>query len=254
VGIGPNKTTEIKKDSGRLEDYKVRLIETLLQSGALQLGVYDLKNERKSPYYVDIGKLHSGFDTAVLVEAYAKAISQIPDMEKSEINVYGIPEKGVAFVAAVSMVLANEYGLNVDWSFTRKVPKDRGEATNARQDDPKSNIVGAIPGPGTEVVMLDDVFTSGKTKVEELEKLAALEIVPTSIVIVVDRQEIGADGKNAVEEFTRATGIPVYPILKITDIIQYLSERTEYLKQYRRMSEYLLQYGTAEALATLVRF
>ena len=53
-------------------------------------------------------------------------------------------------------------GQNVGWFFTRKMPKEYGEATG--KTDLTKLVVGRIPQDGQAICQLDDVFTTGDAK------------------------------------------------------------------------------------------
>jgi orotate phosphoribosyltransferase len=245
------------KESNELPAYKARFIDVLMNSGALKVGgEFLLKNMTVSPYFVDVGEIHSGRLTLELADAYAGTIAE---HLRGKFNVlYGIPDKCTGLERTVSTSLFRNYGIDSDWFFTRKTPKTHGEATNLPPEElAKRMIVGKVPIRDDGIVLLDDVFTTGNTKYDELEKLGRLLGRPkiTAIVVAVDRQEAYMDGKSAMERFTEDTGIPVYAILKATDIIQHLSSKVELNdERLRKMLSHLMRSGTEEAKAFLKRY
>ncbi len=98
--------------------------------------------------------------------------------------------------------------------------------------------------------MVDDVFTTGGTKVESINKLkrtANVEIL--GIVIAVDREEKG-EKENAIKEFENEFGMPVYSVAKITKIFDYLHNREVFGrvvvddKIYSAFLDYMKEYGS----------
>jgi len=204
-----------------MERYKQEFVDFLLETGALKLGDFTLKSKRISPYFINIGDFNDGRSIRVLGSAYAEAI------KNSNIDfdlLYGIPEKGISIVIATSIELY-KLGINKPWFFTRKIPKEYGETTKAEKG---KHIVGRMPEDGQSIILLDDVFTTGEAKYEAIKQINGLIENPRylAIFIGVDRQEVGIDGKNAVEDFSSATGIPVYSILKTSEIYQYLKDKS----------------------------
>ncbi len=255
------RTLESKGNSGVLKDYQIKLIDAILQNSALEFSEFVLSSGRASPYFLNLGELNTGASTEVLAEAYAEVISKAVAQEGIEgptVYLYGIPEKCVAFASPITVALHHRK-IEARWFFTRKYPKDNGEATGSAETDAKSNFVGGIPPEGSFVVVVDDVFTLGITKLKELEKLKKFGITPNIIVIAVNRQQVGPNGNDALKEFIEATkteadpdGISVLSILKVTDILQYLrmqaeyvSSRAEYLREpaeyLRQQAEYFLR-------------
>ncbi len=238
----------------RLAEHKERVIGSLVEVEALKTsGDFSLKSKRSSPYFLNIGDVNSGTATKTLAESYASTIAAIVEPHKEEWNdivIYGIPEKGVGFVAAVCAALVDK-GINASWFFTRKIEKTYGEATDLPKAAlAKSRIVGRIPTSSSQIIMLDDVLTTADTKYTTVKDLSELLDNPkiVALVIAADRQEVGIRGESALEEFTNTTGIPVYSALNATEIRRYLSTKPDYEQDgVRRMANYLRVYGTTDA-------
>lgn len=240
-----------KKKSDTLPEYKVKFIEALIDSGALKLnGDYQLKSKREAPYFINVGALNSGKSTEALANAYADAIAK--NLKGEFTHIYGIPEKGVSLAPTTAMALWKRHKTSANWFFDRKGgEKQYGEATNLSKDDLSKIFVGSVPEEKGRILVIDDVLTTGGTKETALSNLGKLlpnrEIA--AVIIAVDRQEVGINGKGAVEEFEEKTGTKVISILKTTDIVQYMNEKAkeEHAEPKRRVSAYLRVYGTAEA-------
>lgn len=232
-----------------LPSYKVELIETLISSGALKTGDYKLKSGRESPYMINVGDLNSGAQTRVLAQAYSSIISR--ELGSGFDTIYGIPEKGVSLAPTISMQLSAKHKNDTNWFFTRKVEKSYGEVTGSNKEQmAKGRIVGKIPESGSRIVLIDDVFTTGEAKYEAVSELNKLLDNPkiVALVIAVDRQETDIHGKSAIKEFTEKTGIPVYSILKATEIVQYLNTTKEpNAFGINKIGAYLRAFGTVEA-------
>jgi orotate phosphoribosyltransferase len=100
--------------------------------------------------------------------------------------------------------------------------------------------------------MVDDVLTDGATKMEAVAFLR--EIDPTcefaALLIVLDRQEVKPDGSNAVAAFSEATGVPVMPIITLTEVVDYLAEKGAIsAEDLARCRAYWAEFGTDEAKA-----
>lgn len=228
-----------------MEKYKQDFIDFALSTGALKVGGdYFLKSQRIAPYFINIGDFNDGVSISKIGEAYAHML------ESSGIGfdvLYGIPEKGLSLAISTSVGLA-QLNVNRPWFFTRKIPKEYGEATNLpKEEKRKSMIVGRIPKTEDRIGILDDVFTTGEAKYDALALLKELLDNPIVSVlgIAVDRQEIGADGKSAIEEFNQKTNIPVISIVNTYEIYQHLKSKPDIQKSnLERMATYLRVYGT----------
>ncbi len=234
-----------------MERYKEDFIEFLLKTGALKIGSdWTLKSKRLSPYFVNIGDFNDSFSTAKLGRAYAETIKN----SGAGIELlYGIPEKGVA-LAIVTSVSIGELGLNVPWFFTRKIVKEHGEASAlSKEEKIKKFVVGRAPREGQEICQLDDVFTAGDAKYQARVDLSELgDFKLPLLAIAVDRQEVGIDGKSAIEEYQAKTGTKVVSIVNTTEILQYLRTKKELDQNaVERIATYLRVYGTKQTRESL---
>lgn len=247
-------STEKQKTTSKLPEYKVKFIEALIASGALKFegAEFTLKSKRSSPYFVNVGDVNAGSTTHVLARAYADAIAAADLKGKFDL-IYGIPEKGVALAPTISTELFSAHGIESHWFFTRKLPKDHGEATI---DNAKSRIVGSMPNQESRILLADDVLTTAGAKYDALKELDGLtggRANVVGLIISVDRQEVDFAGRSAIQDFTEKTGIPVYSIINATDIHTYLEENTDcYSAAHLRIGRYMRVYGTEEARRPLL--
>jgi len=236
-----------------MEPYKAGFINLLLNTGALRVGDYSLKSKRLSPWFVNVGDFNDGESTKALGGFYADAIAS----SGAEYDMlYGIPEKGNALAVSTAIGLLDK-GTNVPWFFTRKFPKEYGEATGLSSEERiKALVVGRAPRSGQKIVQLDDVFTTGDAKYEAREVLQSLgEFEFPILAIAVDRQEVGIDGKSAIAEYEVATGTRVVSIINAQDVYTYLTENASVNTPFgeitkedaARIVKYLRVYGTDPA-------
>ncbi|MBI4154766.1 orotidine 5'-phosphate decarboxylase [Candidatus Woesearchaeota archaeon] len=210
-----------------MEQYKKDFIDFLLNNNALRIGSdHSLKSKRLSPWFVNIGDFNTGGSIASLGGFYASALLNFrSNSEKTFDILYGIPEKGNALVVATAIKM-NEKGTNLPWFFTRKIPKEYGEATNLSQADrTKALVVGRAPQNNQSIAQLDDVFTAGDAKYEAREILESLGNFNYPVLVIgVDRQEVGIDGKSAIEEYEKNTGTKVVSIVTASEVYSFLKE------------------------------
>jgi orotate phosphoribosyltransferase len=186
-------------------------------SGVLRFGDFRTKAGRQSPYFFNAGLFDDGAKLGRLGEFYARrllASGVAFDM------LFGPAYKGITLAAAIAIALARE-GRNVPFAFNRKEAKDHGEG---------GLLVGA-PLRG-RVVIVDDVITDGASKRESVEIIRAAGAEPAAVLIAMDRMERGGTDDNlsphsAVEEFTRAYGVPVLAVATVADLLQYLQGGAE---------------------------
>lgn len=232
-----------------MEPERKSLIDSLYGKHVLELGNFLVSSGRNTPYYIDTNRLDDAESLAgfgrVCAEALAASGVEFGSM-------YGIREKGVPLIFAAAAGLAS-LGINKGWFYLRGKPKVYGEATGT-SDKRKMYIVGHLPEAGEPVIAFDDVLTTGATILSALDDLKRLagNIRYSAVFIPLDREEVDIEGRNAIEEFTRKTGIPVITVFKATEIYEHLMSRDDIdQKAVERVGKYLRVYGTEAAIRRL---
>ncbi|MBN1627632.1 MAG: hypothetical protein JW944_14000 [Deltaproteobacteria bacterium] len=218
-----------------MEDFKRRLADVLAETGALffDKGLI-LKDGRPTPYFVNFGMFRTGRLSMELGSFFADMIAARGLADKTDI-ILGPSYKGSAIALATCIALYTRYGRDLFFDYDRKEEKTHGEGSKKG-----SLMVNRTLFDGCRVFIVDDVATSMGTKHELLERLRAeseidrIAVNVTGIGIAVDREQTGAvydekgrviagqRGENAIEEFVAGTGIPVYPVAGIREIMEYL--------------------------------
>ena len=211
-----------------MESYKREFIQFLQGAGVLKFGDFTAKSGRKIPYFINAGDIKTGEQIAKLGEFYAKAYLEKVGNKRTVL--YGPAYKGISIAVSSSIALSKE-GLDVPFFFNRKEAKDHGEG---------GVFVGYVPKAGEEVVIVEDVITAGTAIRESMGKLSALEGVSVAAVFVmVDRKEKGHTEKSVMAEITDTFGFPVYSVVDVYDIIEYLEEDEKNAENVARIKAYL---------------
>ena len=215
-----------------MENYKREFIQFFENSGVLYFGDFTAKRGRKSPYFINAGMIKTGNDIATLGEFYAKAYFEKLGNKQSVL--YGPAYKGISLSVSAAVALSKN-GLNVPFFFNRKEVKDHGEG---------GVFVGYVPTAGEEIVIIEDVITAGTAIRESMEILSHLEGTRVAATfIMVDRKEKGQSDKGAMQEIEEQFGFPVYSIVDVYDIIEYLEEDEKNAENVARIKNYLAVNG-----------
>ena len=215
-----------------MEAYKREFIQFLQSAGVLKFGNFTAKSGRKIPYFINAGMIKTGDEIAKLGEFYAKAYFDKVGNKKTVL--YGPAYKGISIAVSAAVALSKN-GLDVPFFFNRKEAKDHGEG---------GVFVGYVPQAGEEVVIVEDVITAGTAIRESMAILSNLEGVKVAATFVmVDRKEKGKTEKSAMAEVEEEFGFPVYSVVDVYDIIEYLEEDDTNAENVARIRNYLSVNG-----------
>ena len=217
-----------------MQAYKREFIKFLESAGVLKFGDFTAKSGRKIPYFINAGDIKTGDQICRLGEFYAKAYFE--KIGKKRTVLYGPAYKGIPIAVSVATALSRE-GLDVPFFFNRKEEKDHGEG---------GVFVGYKP-QGEDIVIVEDVITAGTAIRESMEILSSLKDSKVSAVFVmVDRKEKGKTEKSAMAEVGEEFGFPVYSVVDVYDIIEYLEEDEKNRANVDRIKAYLEINGAKE--------
>lgn len=218
-----------------MEGYKREFIKFLEDAEVLKFGDFTAKSGRKIPYFINAGDIKTGEQIQKLGEFYAKAYFEKVGNKKSVL--YGPAYKGIPIAVSVAVALAKD-GLDVPFFFNRKEEKDHGEG---------GVFVGYKPQAGEDVVIVEDVITAGTAIRESMAILSKFDGVNVKATFVmVDRKEKGQGEKSAMAEVTDEFGFPVYSVVDVYDIIEYLEEDEANKENVDRIKAYLAVNGAKE--------
>lgn len=215
---------------GQMQDYQKAFIEFAIEQGVLKFGEFELKSGRISPYFFNAGLFNSGKAMATLAKSYAAAIVN----SGVEMDVlFGPAYKGIPLSATTAMSLSQEYDRDTPYTYNRKEKKAHGEG---------GTLVGA-PLQGN-VLIIDDVITAGTAIREVMSLLEEHDgAQPAGVIIALDRQEKGKGELSAIQEVERDYGIPVISIVKLEQVMQYVSEKSEFKQHFDAIKAYRAKYG-----------
>ncbi len=160
--------------------YQDDLVRLLCDAGALRFGEFTLKAGGKSPFFVNLGDVASGDHLAGLGALLARGLREHFPLCT---HVFGPAYKGIVMASALTQAASTELRWDLPFCYDRKERKAHGEG---------GNYVGKLPEPGSRVVVLDDVYSSGGTKVQAVKALKEhFGVDPIGILVAVDRRPRG---------------------------------------------------------------
>lgn len=205
-------------------------VSFLLETGSLVFREFTLKSGRVSPYFFNLGQLNTGRELARIGEFYADKI--VAEWGDDFDIIFGPAYKGIPLAVSLVSSLYAKHNLVKKYSSNRKDVKTYADA---------SSLLGSDVSEGDKIILVDDVLTTGETKLEAVRLLQALANVDIKGLIVgLDRCEYDTDGQDAMSEFTKATGVPVKSIITAQDMLRYLDEGDPVKVAIKR---YLFEYG-----------
>jgi uridine monophosphate synthetase len=174
----------------------------LADIGAIKFGEFTLASGKKSPIYVDLRLLASYPDTLRQVAlAYAELLRTSVGVGGSSVRLAAIPYAALPIGTAVAM----ELGLSM--VYPRKEVKAYG---TARQ------IEGEFQA-GERAVVLDDLITTGGSKLAAIEPLEAAGLAVRDVVVLIDREEGGR------QDLAKA-GYRLHAVLCLSEMLDMLVE------------------------------
>jgi orotate phosphoribosyltransferase len=210
-----------------MQKYQEEFIAYATECGVLKFGEFVLKSGRISPYFFNSGLFNTGSKLVKCGTSYAQALIE----SGLEVDMlFGPAYKGIPLATATAMAYSQITNVDIPFAFNRKEIKDHGEG---------GIIVGSeLTG---KVLIIDDVITAGTSVKESVEIIKKLGGEPVGVLIALDRQETGQNGVSAIQEVTEYYAMPVISIITLTDIIDYIEEKS--LSQLNAIRKYRNIYG-----------
>jgi uridine monophosphate synthetase len=176
------------------------LILDLARIGAVRFGAFTLKSGATSPIYIDLRLLASYPDVLARAAAAYAGLLQGLDYQR----IAAIPYAALPIGTAVSLQTGEPL------IYPRKETKAYGTR----------RAIEGIYEPGERVVVLDDLITTGGSKIEAIAPLAEAGLTVKDIVVLIDRQGGGQ------EELARH-GYALHSVLNLEQILDVLGAHGE---------------------------
>jgi len=212
-----------------MKDYQKEFIKFAIEKQVLKFGEFTLKSGRISPYFFNAGLFNTGRDLARLGRFYAAALQ---DAGIAYDLIFGPAYKGIPIATTTAVALSNDYDVDIPYCFNRKEAKTHGEG---------GSLVGsALTG---KVMLVDDVITAGTAIRESMDIINAHQAKLAGVLIALDRQEKGKAELSAIQEVERDYNAKVISIVKLEDVITYLTTLPEMKPHLESVQAYREKYG-----------
>ena len=204
-----------------MKDYQKNFLTLALEANALKFGEFTLKSGRKSPYFFNASALieHGSLDKlGEILAAKVKDSSLEFDM------IFGPAYKGIFLGSILATKLSKERNMPI--CFNRKEIKDHGEG---------GSLIGALPKGN--VLIIDDVISSGLAIREALDYLRNYDVNVAGALVTLDRQEQGQNSKLMASSELIDEGLDILSIISLDDLLdadEIIDESVlESIKNYR---------------------
>jgi orotate phosphoribosyltransferase len=174
----------------------------LHQNGIIKFGEFTLASGKKSSYYVDL-RLVSSYphQFRILIKYLQNDIAENIGLGNFD-SLVSVPTGGLVIASALAIETVKPL------IYVRSKPKDYGTS---------KSIEGLIR-EGMNVLMIDDVATTGGSVVNAIKALKEANITVTDAYVIVNRME-GAD------EALKELGVKLHSITNVIQITQALHEQ-----------------------------
>lgn len=178
----------------------------LYRNEVFKIGRFTLKSGDISPFYLDLRLIPSIPDLFTkVVSIYSKIVEELGGQ-----CIAGIMSAGIPFATGVCLEL------NLPLLQIRSNVKDHGT----------KKMVEGIVSPEHEVILLDDLISTGASKLEPYQQLIKLGAKVNHLVVLVDRT---SDEK--VKQLLQADGLELHSAGTIDDLFEALKESDEVAKE-----------------------
>lgn len=201
-------------DAGRdSREAKNDLASSLLESGCVRFGEFTLKSGRRSPIYIDMRRLASHPNALRTVASAFTPLLRSLDFSR------------LAAIPYAALPIGTAVALDGDWAliYPRRETKSYGTAA----------LIEGTFQPGDTAVVLDDLVTTGESKLEVIEKLESAGLKVRDVVVLIDREQ------GAAEVLAKA-GYRLHAVVTLRDLlVRWRALGALAPEQYQSITAYL---------------
>lgn len=162
----------------KLKDYKERLFR-LIKRDAYHEGEIKLASGKTSNYYIDARAVTLSAEGAFLCAGIVFEL-----VKDKNIKAVGGPTLGADPIVGALASFSFQNNKPINTFLIRKTPKSHGRMLQVEGPELK---------PGEEVVLIDDVATTGGSIVDAISILKGMQVKVREAIVLVDRQDGAAE-------------------------------------------------------------
>lgn len=186
-----------------MKDYQKNFLSLALEANALKFGDFTLKSGRKSPYFFNAAAF---IEHGALDELAEILVAKVKDSNLNFDLIFGPAYKGIFLGSILATKLSKDK--NIPICFNRKEAKDHGEG---------GSLIGATPNGN--VLIIDDVVSSGLAITEALTILKDYEVNISGALVTLDRQEKGQNSNLMASLELKSKGLDIFSIISLDDLL-----------------------------------
>ena len=186
-----------------MKDYQKNFLSLALEANALKFGEFTLKSGRKSPYFFNAAAF---IEHGALDELAEILVAKVKDSNLNFDMIFGPAYKGIFLGSILGSKLSKDK--NIPICFNRKEVKDHGEG---------GSLIGATPKGN--VLIVDDVVSSGLAITEALTILKSYEVNIAGALVTLDRQEKGQKTNLMASSELESKGLDIFSIISLDDLL-----------------------------------
>ncbi len=175
-----------------MEERLSLLADGLLRAGCVKFGSFRLKSGANSPIYIDLRRL-AGFPS--LLRDAAAAYAEI--LNKLDFDL-------LAALPYAALPIGTAISLHGNWPMVYPRKEAKGYGTQVE--------VEGVFNANQRAVVIDDLISTGESKLEGIRKLNAIGLKVNDIVVLIDRQAGGVD-------FMAARGFKLHSVFTLPQLL-----------------------------------